>query len=52
MLKKPIHGFFNHDLYEVNSSKSYKLLDSSSLAFWQSIHGLLSRAFINALLIY
>jgi len=40
MLKKSVLDFFKHDLVEVNSSKSYKLLDFSSLAIWQSIHGL------------
>jgi len=40
MLKKSVLDFFNHDLAEVNSSKSYKLLDFSSLTIWQSIHGL------------
>jgi len=35
MLKKSIPGFFN--LAEVNSSRSYKLLDFFSLAIWQSI---------------
>ena len=43
MLKKSIHGFFNNDLDEVNSSKSYKLRDFPSLAIWQSIHGLHSQ---------
>ncbi len=32
MLEKPLPGFFNHDLAEVNSSKPYKLLDFFSLA--------------------
>ncbi len=47
MLKKSVLDFFNHDLAEVNSSKSHKLLDFLSLAIWQSIHGLLSRLFFN-----
>ena len=42
--------FFNYDLDEVNSSRSHKLLDFSSLAIWQSIHGLPSRVFFNTLL--
>ena len=44
MLKKSIHGFFNHDLAEMNSSKSYKLLDFFGLAIWQSVHGLHQQA--------
>jgi len=31
-------------LAEMNSSKSYKLLDFISLAIWQSIHGLPQQA--------
>jgi hypothetical protein len=50
MLKKSIHGFFNTDLDEVNSSKSHKLLTFSSLAIWRSIHGSHSRVFFNTLL--
>ena len=53
MLKKSIHGFLNHDLAEVNSSKSYPAwagLDFPSLAIWQSIHGLHNRVFFNTLL--
>ena len=49
MLKKSIHGF-SHDLDEVNSSRSHKLLDFSSLAIWQSIHGLHSQGVFNTLL--
>src|SRR3989337_831282 len=30
MLKKSIHGFFSHDLREVNSRKSFKSLDTKS----------------------
>jgi hypothetical protein len=41
MLKKPLPVFFNDGLYEVNSSKPYKLLNFLSLAIWQYIHGLL-----------
>jgi len=37
MLKKSVLDFFSRDLAGVNSSKSYKLLDCSSLAIWQSI---------------
>ena len=33
MLKKSVPGFFNHDLAEVNSSKSYKLLAFSVSQF-------------------
>ncbi|MBI3392636.1 MAG: cobalamin biosynthesis protein CobD [Nitrospirae bacterium] len=33
MLKKPIHGFFSHDLREVNSRKSFKSLDTKSSRF-------------------
>src|SRR3989304_5043611 len=51
MLKKSIHGFFNYGLAEVNSAKPHKLLDFSSLAIWQSIHGLHSRVFFNTLLL-
>jgi hypothetical protein len=40
MLKKSIHGFFNYGLAEMNSAKPHKLLAFSSLATWQSIHGL------------
>ncbi len=49
MLKKSIHAFFNNDLAEMNSSKSHKLLDFSSLAIWQSIHGLPWQAVFNSL---
>jgi len=40
MLKKSIHGFFNYGFAEVNSAKPHKLLAFSSLAIWQSVHGL------------
>jgi len=50
MLKKSIHGFFNYGLAEFHSAKPHKLLDFSSLAIWQSIHGLHSRMFFNTLL--
>ncbi len=40
MSKKPVLDFFNHDLAEMYSSKSHKSLDFSSLAIWQSVHGL------------
>ncbi len=33
MLKKSIHGFFSHDLREVNSRKSFKSLDTQSSRF-------------------
>ncbi|MBI3392576.1 MAG: ORF6N domain-containing protein [Nitrospirae bacterium] len=33
MLKKSIHGFFSHDLREVNSRKSFKSLDFKSSRF-------------------
>jgi len=49
-LKKSIHGFFNYGLAKVNSAKPHKFFDFSSLAIWQSIHGLLSSVFFNTLL--
>jgi len=50
-LKKSVPDFFNHDLAEVNSSKSYKLLDFFSLSIWQSIPELHQQAVFNSLLI-
>ncbi len=50
MLKKSLHGFFNYDLAEMNSSKSYKLLDFLVSQFGNPSMDCLSRLFFNNLL--
>jgi len=50
MLKKSVLDFFNHDLAEWDSSKSYKLLDFSSLTICNPSMDCLSRVFFNTLL--
>ncbi len=51
MLKKSLHGFFNYDLAEVNSSKSYKLLDFLVSQFGNPSMDCISKLFFNNLLI-
>ena len=50
MLKKSIHGFFNHDLDEVNSSRSHKNSTFQVSQFGNPSMDCTRRVFFNTLL--